>query len=140
MRSYHPAVLAITVAVTLASATIAQEPREISVRSLAPSVVSTVPQCGDTSVDPALKEICVTFSKDMLTERMWAICQVSKEHFPQSAGRIHYLPDKRTCVFPVKLEPGKAYVLWFNRGRFDSFRDTANTPAVPYQLVFETRK
>jgi hypothetical protein len=33
---------------------------------------------------------------------------------------------------PVKLEPGKTYVIWFNRGQFDSFCDTANHPAVPY--------
>lgn len=117
-----------------------EEPAEISVESLPPSVVSTIPQCGDTAVDPNLKEIRVTFSKDMLTERMWAICQISKEHFPEADGEIHYLADKRTCVFPVKLQPGKTYVLWFNRAQFNSFRDTGNNPAVPYQLVFRTRK
>lgn len=117
-----------------------QEPSGPSVKSLPPSVVSTIPQCGDTAVDPALKEIRVTFSKDMITEKMWSICQVSKDSFPESAGEIRYLADKRTCVFPVKLQAGKTYVLWFNRGQFDAFRDTANQPAVPYQLVFETRK
>ena len=105
-----------------------------------PSVVSTIPQCGDTAVDPGLKEIRVTFSKDMITERQWAICQVSDDTFPEMDGDIHYLDDKRTCVFPVKLQPGKTYVLWFNRAKFNSFRDTANNPAVPYMLVFETRK
>jgi hypothetical protein len=39
----------------------------------------------------------------------------------------------------VKLEPGKTYVLWFNRGQFNSFRDTDNNPAVPYLLVFQTK-
>ncbi len=112
----------------------------ISVKTMAPSVVKTVPQAGDTAVDPSLKEISVTFSKDMMTERMWAICQVSKETYPESAGEVHYLADKRTCVMPVKLQPAKSYALWFNRGQFNSFRDTENNPAVPYQLVFETKK
>ncbi len=112
----------------------------ISVKTMPPSVVKTVPPAGDTAVDPGLKEISVTFSKDMMTERMWAICQISKETYPESAGEIHYMADKRTCVMPVKLQPAKSYALWFNRGQFNSFRDTENNPAVPYQLVFETKK
>jgi RNA polymerase sigma-70 factor (ECF subfamily) len=112
---------------------------EFSVKTMAASVVKTIPQAGDTNVDPALTEISVTFSKDMITDRMWSVCQISKETFPQ-VGDIHYLGDKRTCVLPVKLEPGKTYVLWFNRGQYNSFRDTRNTPSIPYMLVFETRK
>jgi RNA polymerase sigma-70 factor (ECF subfamily) len=114
----------------------AEEP---SVKSMPPSVVKTIPEAGSANVDPSLTEIRVTFSKDMMTERMWSVCQISKETFPQ-VGDIHYASDKRTCVVPVKLEPGKTYVLWFNRGQFNSFRDTRNNPSVPYMLVFETRK
>ena len=127
----------------LAAALQAQSPARtgtVSVKTMPPSAVKTVPQAGDTAVDPALKEITVTFSKDMMTDRMWSFCQISDETFPEKAGEIHYLPDKRTCVMPVKLEPGKTYVLWFNRGQFNSFRDTANNPAVPYLLVFQTKK
>jgi len=127
-------------ATLLAVAALAQVAKEISVKSMPPSVVKTVPQCGATDVDPALKEMSVTFSKDMLTDRMWSMCQISKETFPESAGQVHYKADKRTCVMPVKLEPGKTYVVWFNRAQFNSFRDTQNNPAVPYQLVFETKK
>jgi hypothetical protein len=112
---------------------------DVSVKALPPSVVKTVPISGDTAVDPALQEIRVTFSKDMMTNRMWAICQVSDESYPNPAGAIHYV-DNRTCVMPVKLEPGKAYVLWFNRAQFNSFRDSNNHPAIPYMLSFETRK
>ncbi|MCA9014284.1 MAG: Ig-like domain-containing protein, partial [Planctomycetaceae bacterium] len=115
------------------------ESREITWDSLPPSVVKTVPQAGSTDVDPDLKEIAVTFSKDMLTDRMWAVVQISNETFPKTRKGIHYLDDKRTCVIPVDLEPGKMYVIWFNRGRFNSFRDTENNPAVPYLLVFKTK-
>jgi RNA polymerase sigma-70 factor (ECF subfamily) len=128
------------IALTAAAQTAAPAAKEITLKTMPPSVVKTSPQAGDTAVDPALKEISVTFSKDMKTNRMWAVCQISKETFPETAGQIHYLSDQRTCVVPVKLEPGKTYVLWFNRGQFNSFRDTENNPAVPYQLVFATRK
>jgi hypothetical protein len=118
----------------------AQDTAEITVDTMPPSVVKTVPQAGDTNVDPSLQEIRVTFSKEMMTERMWAVVQVSKEHFPKTKPGIGYLDDKRTCVVPVELEPDHTYVLWFNQGRFNSFRDTRNNPAVPYLLVFQTRK
>jgi len=128
------------IAILLAATALAAEDKPATVASMPPSVVKTVPQAGDTAVDPALKEIRATFSKDMITDRMWSICQISKDTFPESAGKIRYLPDKRTCVFPVKLQTGKTYVLWFNRAQFNSFRDTNNTPAVPYLLVFQTKK
>ena len=126
----------ITVAAAVAAAA---EDENVTVKSMPPSVVKTIPQAGDTAVDPATKEIQVTFSKDMLTDRMWAVVQTSKTTFPTIDGKIRYLDDKRTCVVPVKLEPGKTYVLWFNQGRFNSFRDTDNNPAVPYLLVFQTK-
>jgi hypothetical protein len=135
LRSIAGLVLAMT---WFASDSSPAQTTEVSVKSMPPSVVKTVPAAGDTAVDSTLKEIRVTFSKDMKTERMWSVCQISKETFPETAGQIHYLADKRTCVIPVKLEPGKTYVLWFNRGQFNSFRDTDNNSSVPYLLVFQT--
>ena len=128
-----------TVALLIATSRASAQTGEISVKAQPPSVVKTVPTAGDTSVDPALKEISVTFSKDMKTNHMWSVCQISKESFPESAGQIHYT-NNRTCVMPVKLEPGRTYVLWFNRAQFNSFRDTDNHPSIPYLLVFQTRK
>lgn len=139
MKATSKPVIAILAATLLTINWAAAQTSETSVKTQPPAVVKTVPAAGDTAVDPALKEIAVTFSKDMKTNRMWAICQTSKETFPEGAGPIHYL-NNRTCVMPVKLEPGKTYVLWFNLGKFNSFRDTDNHPSVPYQLVFETRK
>jgi hypothetical protein len=135
MRTMSAWVLIAAVAAVAAGA----EDENVTVKSMPPSVVKTIPQAGDTAVDPATKEIQVTFSKDMLTDRMWAVVQTSKKTFPTLDGQIHYLDDQRTCVIPVKLEPGKTYVLWFNQGRFNSFRDTDNNPAVPYLLVFQTK-
>ena len=132
-------ITSLALATTLITSAIAQEKTtDASIKTMPPSVVKTVPQAGDTAVDPALKEIKVTFSKDMITDRMWSFCQISKKTFPESAGKIHYLADKRTCVMPVKLEPGKTYVIWINRAQYNSFRDTDNHPSVPYLLVFQT--
>ena len=112
----------------------------VSIEALPPVVVKTVPAAGDDAVDPATREIRVTFSKDMLTQKMWSLVTVSQETFPKINGQMKYLPDKRTFVAPVKLEPGRTYALWVNQGRFTGFRDAANHPAVPYLLVFQTRK
>jgi hypothetical protein len=141
MKNQIKQIAGIVLATVLMTAKAAEPAAEVSVKSQSPSVVKTVPQAGDTAVDPAVKEIQVTFSKDMITDRMWSFCQISKETFPKTgSGQIHYLADKRTCVMPVKLEPGKTYVIWINRGQFTSFRDTDHHPSVPYLLVFETRK
>ena len=124
----------------LAGAAPEGERRDITVESMPPAVIRTFPTAGDTAVDPSIEEIRVTFSKDMMTEKMWAWVQISKETFPTITGEIHYLKDKRTCVAHVKLKPGKTYVIWFNRGKYNSFRDKNNNPAIPYQLVFQTKK
>ncbi len=65
---------------------------------------------------------------------------ISKESFPQISGEVRFLDDKRTCVAPVKLEPGKTYAIWFNSQKFDYFKDAEGHPAVPYLLVFQTKK
>ena len=84
-------------------------------------VIKTIPESGDTSVDPSLKEIRVTFSKDMMTDNMWSWVMISKESFPIIIGQVKYLNDKRTCVAPVKLEPGRTYVVWFNSKKYNAF-------------------
>jgi len=119
---------------------IVQAENNISVNTMPPAVVKTFPQAGDTSVDPSIKEIRVTFSKDMMTQEMWSWVIVSKESFPQIVGDVGYLNDKRTCAAPVKLEAGKTYAIWFNSVKYNAFRDKNNNPAIPYLLVFQTRE
>jgi RNA polymerase sigma-70 factor (ECF subfamily) len=115
------------------------EQEQASVKASAPVVVKTEPQAGDTKVDAAnVTEIKVTFSKEM-KNGSWSWSQISKETFPQTTGKPHYDKDQRTCVLPVKLEPGKTYVLWLNPPRFQGFVDTEGNSAVFYPLVFETK-
>jgi RNA polymerase sigma factor (sigma-70 family) len=116
-----------------------EEKRAVSVKELPPVVVRTVPQSGDTAVDAEkVKEIRVTISKEMM-DKSWSWSQISEETFPKDAGKVHYEKDRRTCVFPVKLEPGKTYVLWLNSESFHNFQDAEGHSAVPYLLVFETK-
>ncbi len=112
----------------------------VNVQSMPPVVVDTFPQAGDMNVDPSISEIRVSFSKDMMTKDMWSWVIHTKESFPEIAGEVRYLSDQRTCVAPVRLDPGQTYAIWFNAPdyRYNAFRDQSNNPAVPYLLVFKT--
>jgi RNA polymerase sigma factor (sigma-70 family) len=111
----------------------------ISVQDAPPVVISTVPQAGSADVDAATTtELKVVFNKEMDTGGFsWV--QYGKDTFPKTTGKAHFLDDKRTCVLPVKLEPGHPYVIWLNQGRFTGFADADGNKAVPYLLVFETK-
>ena len=113
---------------------------KVSVKTMPPVVIKTLPQSGDTSVDPSVKEIKVTFSKEMMTNNQWSWVNMPDAPFPEITGDIHYLNDKKTCVLPVKLEPGKTYVIWINSGKFNYFKDKNKTSAIPYLIVFETKR
>src|SRR3954452_270187 len=104
---------------------------EVTLKSVPPVVVKTVPAAGADDVDPKLTEIKVTFSKDMEDET-WSWTTLSKESFPKLAGKPKYLKDKRTCVLPVKLEAGKTYAIWVNSEKFENFKDADGKSAVPY--------
>lgn len=108
-------------------------------KSAPPVVVSTVPETGAAEVDPGLAEIRVTFSKEM-EDRSWSWVQTSEETFPQTNGDIYYLDDRKTCVMPVKLQPGKQYDIWLNTKEFHNFCDKSGQPAMPYHLSFQTGK
>jgi hypothetical protein len=69
----------------------------------------------------------------------WSWSTLSKESFPETPGKPKYADDKRTCILPVKLQPGKTYAIWVNSQKFRNFKDTDGQPAVPYLLVFKTK-
>lgn len=109
--------------------------------SAPPVVVKTVPEAGIRDVDPNLSEISVTFSRDM-RDRSWSWCHESEETFPKATGQPSYQTDKRTCVMPVKLEPGKTYTIWLNwkdGTEAQNFKDEQGHSAAPYLLVFKTK-
>ena len=130
------AIFAVAGVLGVAAHLMAEQPK--SVAAARPSVVKTVPQCGETEVITTTKEIRVTFSKDM-KDKCWSWCTADEGQFPKMVGQPKYLADKRTCVLTVKLKPKTTYAIWLNTHKFINFKDTDGRPAVPYLLVFETK-
>ncbi|MBL9137957.1 MAG: Ig-like domain-containing protein [Verrucomicrobiales bacterium] len=102
-----------------------------------PVVIKTFPIAGAVDVDPSLTQLSVTFSKPM-ADGSWSWSTWGDSTFPETTGKPSYLPDGRTCVLPVKLEPGRFYATWLNSEKFRNFKDSSGTPAVPYLLTFKT--
>jgi RNA polymerase sigma factor (sigma-70 family) len=116
-----------------------QKKKEVSVQTAPPVVVKTEPQAGATDVDPATTEIKVTYSKQM-QDGSWSWSTWGDDTSPKMTAKPHYEADQRTCVATVKLEPGHTYAFWLNSNNFGNFKDSSGQKAVPYLLVFETKK
>ncbi|MBX9655308.1 Ig-like domain-containing protein [bacterium] len=112
--------------------------QDTTVANAPPVVVKTTPQSGAIDVDPATKEIVVVFSKEM-KDGSWSWSTAGKNNYPESDGKPTYRADKKSCVLPVKLEPGKDYAIWLNSAKFGNFKDAHGKSAVPYLLVFRTK-
>ena len=75
-----------------------------------------------------------------MADGSWSWSTWGENTFPKMTDKPHYEPDHRTCVAPVKLEPGHTYAIWLNSNNFGNFKDSDGRKAVPYLLVFETKK
>ena len=100
-----------------------------------PSVVSTSPRVGQSEVDPALKEIVVTFEQDMGGGFSWT---GGGEVYPKVTGKPFWR-DGRTCVLPVQLEAGKFYRVGINSKSHKNFRSKSGTPVRPGAIYFTTQ-
>ncbi|MCF7732617.1 MAG: DUF3108 domain-containing protein [Akkermansiaceae bacterium] len=109
----------------------------VSLETAPPVVVKTVPVAGAAEVDPGVTELRVTYSKPM-RDGSWSWSTWGEENYPATTGKPNYLADRRTCVLPVKLNPGKFYAIWLNSAKFKNFKDAAGHSAVPYLLTFTT--
>ena len=134
--SRMPSLIALVVSLTVLAVSNADE---ITLESVPPVVVKSVPAAGTADIDPKTTEIKVTFSKSM-KDGTWSWSTLSKESFPEVDGKPKYLDDERTCVLPVKLQPDKTYAIWVNSNKFQNFKDSNGIPSVPYLLVFRTAK
>jgi RNA polymerase sigma-70 factor (ECF subfamily) len=126
----------------VAAAGAAAEPQKkddsVSLAKAPPVVVRALPQSGAADVDATIAEIRVTYSKDM-QDGSWSWSTWGDGTFPQTTGKPRYDADRRTCILPVKLEPGHTYAIWLNSEKFGNFKDADGRKAVPYLLVFETK-
>lgn len=103
-----------------------------------PVVVETFPASGARDIPPGEMEIHVRFSKEMAPYSGTGTGDWENTA-PEFIGPAHYLPDGRTYVMKVRLEPGKTYECWLNSEQIKSFTDKEGVPAVPYLLIFQTK-
>jgi hypothetical protein len=106
--------------------------------SVPPKVTETNPQNGALNVDPALTEIWVKFDKPM-ADKSWSWSYEDKNKFPELTGKPYYNDSATKCMLPVKLEPGKEYIIWINTQKNKGFKDREGNPAEPYKFIFKTR-
>ena len=113
--------------------------QSVDIDNFAPVVVKTIPEAGSKDVAPGEMEIKITFSKEM-QDQSWSWATAWQNSTPESAGKIHYDTDHKTCVMKVKLEPGKTYGWWLNSQKFHGFQDKQGHPAIPYLLTFKVKE
>jgi len=109
--------------------------RPVPAHESAPRVIALDPPNGATHVDPAKTLLKATFDRDM--EGSWAWVTEGNS-FPEMAGNAYFEPDARTAALPVKLEPGRTYVVWLNSAQYPLFRDIEGHPADPLRWTFTT--
>ncbi len=104
--------------------------------SAPPKIVATSPLAGATEVNPALKEITVTFDRDMGAGYSWT--GSGPEYPPTPEGAKVQWRNKRTCVLPVTLESGHYYRVGINSTSYQNFSSKAGVPAMPSVIYFAT--
>lgn len=102
--------------------------------SIAPIIISTIPEFGDCNVDPELKEIIIKFDQEMAT----GMSVIDTHHMPNITDKPKWI-DKKTFSIPVKLYQNRLYELVFNNSKYNNFRSTNGTPLNPYELIFKTK-
>ncbi len=103
-----------------------------------PWIAKTVPAVGATDVDPELKEISVTFNRDMQRGMSWT--GNKKTFMPLiPKGVDAQWSDTRTCVLPVKLAKGQYYRVGINATSFHNFKSAEGDSAPCSVIYFTTR-
>lgn len=102
-----------------------------------PRIVRSVPAMGATDVDPRLTEVLVTFDQEMSKGMSWTGDGALYFPPPQANRQALWL-DNRTCLLPVKLEPGRFYRVGINSSSHTNFRSLDDRPVPPGVIWFAT--
>lgn len=102
-----------------------------------PRIVKSAPKRGATGVDPGLKEIAVTFDRDMGRGMSWT--GGPPDFPPVDETRQARWIDARTCVLPVKLKSGAYYRVGINSMSHQNFAAGDGTPVPPTAIYFTTK-
>jgi RNA polymerase sigma-70 factor (ECF subfamily) len=127
----HPIRIARTLAMVLTVALT----HNASAAEAAPQVVTTQPAIGVADVDPTLTEIRVVFDQEMAGGFSWT---GGGDAFPQTRDKPHWEADKKTCVLPVILAPGKFYRVGINSSSARNFKSESGVAAEFNVIYFTT--
>ncbi|MEG3091802.1 LuxR C-terminal-related transcriptional regulator [Sphingomonas sp. PB1R3] len=103
-----------------------------------PHVVSTSPAAG--AVVPAGPLVLtVTFDRPM-RPGSYSFVQASGDSYPDCGGAAPVQSqDGRSFSLRCRVEAGRAYEVWFNRGEYRNFTDRNGVSAMPHQLLFRAK-
>jgi len=105
--------------------------------STRPRVVAMEPANGDVSVDPALGEIRITFSRRM-RDGAWGFIG-DPTGCPRVTGNGSYDEGRTVFRMPVQLEPGRRYHFWLNTKEHALFQSEEGAALEPLEVTFTTR-
>ena len=101
-----------------------------------PAVVKTDPVVYKNDVPASLDKIVVEFNSEM-QDGSWSWTG-GGETYPETTGKPYYDSSKTKCTLPVKLAPGKVYVIGINSPKYKNFKSESGRPAKPYVVMFAT--
>jgi beta-lactamase regulating signal transducer with metallopeptidase domain len=109
-------------------------------RTLAPQAVTFDPPNGAQAVSASVKEVRVTFNVPMGDGCSWCTASDLGTDFPKGVpGKdVYWTDDRKTCVLPVTLKPGKTYRLSLNDPDYKNFQNDAGVPLEPVAYTFTT--
>jgi beta-lactamase regulating signal transducer with metallopeptidase domain len=111
---------------------------ELKRRATKPQIVGLEPRNGATDVDPGLTELRVTFNVPMGGGCSWT---GGGPEFPtiRDGKKPFWTEDHKTCVMPVRLQPGATYRLGLNSPSHKNFQSTGGVPLDPVSYSFKTK-
>ncbi|MDI9630373.1 MAG: Ig-like domain-containing protein [Acidobacteriota bacterium] len=102
-----------------------------------PTVTRLEPPAGATGVEPGVTTLRVTFDRPMAEGWSWVTDPVAP--FPEMTGEASQSADGRSAALPVRLEPGRTYVVWLNSAEYQGFRDQNGLVLPPFRWELTTR-
>lgn len=103
-----------------------------------PRIVKSIPAANTAGADPSISEITIEFDRPMLTGSYSFVGDQSQ--MPKLTGTPWFGTDAKTITLPVKLEPGKRYVLRLNSLQHHGFAGADGFALDPVEISFGTKR
>ena len=99
-----------------------------------PKIASVTPNVRGGRIDPATTEIVFEFDRPMNPVGYSFVGET--KHMPKVTGKPWFSTDGKTFTLPVKLEPGKQYILRLNGLQSHGFTSADGYALDPMEFVF----